>query len=443
MSISPLVAPSASTTVIDILTRLRDLAVGHGDRIAVIDAHRTLTYAELWQAVHAAGTGQRLGDRIVVPVAARPTAATVVAAFGVWLSGGIPMPVPANTRMTLLEPLLQQTDEIGHWCQPWRAHLHTGPGGRQITVTGGQPPTSSPVAAALGLTIGGTALLCAPLYAAAVFDTAVRQLLLGGTVVLRHEFNPRDWLDTIVETRADWAVLAAGQVMALIQQQDNLTGRLNIATGTLRRIVLPAAVPAINVGYLAALTAHTGAAVTTWYHAPVYDGALSTPGAVPARLTPLPGVLLRTVDPAGRPTPPGVAGLIEASSSSGATAHSADQPCTPAAQWRTSGDIGTIDGDGRLTLHRLDRARLYRASAGPADTAKVRVAALQQTLNAHPDVASHTVHVVPDAGGEPRAHVRVRASTASLTPAALARHCAALGTPCPAEHITITSSGEL
>ncbi|GAB3848738.1 hypothetical protein GCM10027610_070780 [Dactylosporangium cerinum] len=440
MSIAALVAPTASATVTDILTRLRDLAVGHGDRPAVIDAHRTITYAELWQAGHAARAGHRVGGRFVVPVAAHPSAATVVAALGVWLSGGIPMPVPAGTRMTLLEPLLRQTDEIGHWCQPWRAHLHTEPGGRQITVAGGLPPTSSPVSAALGLIIGGTALLCAPLYAGPVFDTAVRQLLLGGTVVLRPEFSPQDWLDTVVRTGADWAILAAGQVMALIQQQGDLTGGLEVATGTVRRIVLPAAVPAINVGYLAALTAHTGAAVSTWYHAPVYDGALSTPGGrVPAMLTPLPGVLLRTVDPASRPTPPGVAGLIEASSSSGATAHRADQPCTPAGQWRTSGDIGTIDGNGRLTLRRLDRARHYRA--GSADTAKVSVAALQQTLNAHRGVASHTVHVVPDADGEPRAHIRACTSTASLTTAALAQHCTAHGTPCPAEHITITSSG--
>ncbi|MFC5007489.1 hypothetical protein ACFPIJ_57985 [Dactylosporangium cerinum] len=442
MSSTSFAAAAASTTVQDILARLRDLAVLDGDRLAVIDAHRVVTFAELWHAGYEYVTQYR-SDRTVRPVPARPYAATITTALGIWLAGGIPMPVPAATRMTMLDPLVLQVDKIGHWCQPWRAHLHTEPGGQRLYVAGGEPPTNPRVGDALGLAAGGTALLCAPLSAAAVFDTAVRQLMLGGTVVLRPQFSPQDWLATVVETGADWAVLAPGQMVGLIQQQEDLPGWLDVAVRTLHRIVVPAAVPAINVGYLAALTAHTGAAVTTWYHAPVYDGALSTPGGDPATLTPLPGVLLRTVDPAGQPTPPGMAGLIEASSSSGATAHRADQPCTPAAQWRTSGDIGTIDGDGRLTLRRLDRARHYRTSAGPADTAKVRVAALQQTLNAHPGVASHAVHVVPDAGGVPRAHVRVRASTASLTSAALARHCAALDTPCPAEHITITSSGEL
>ncbi|MEV6925561.1 hypothetical protein AB0M46_13825 [Dactylosporangium sp. NPDC051485] len=441
---TPLAAAAASTTVGDIVARFHDLAVHHGDRIAVIDAHCTVTFADLWQAGYEFVARQQPGDRTVVPVPARPIAATIIAALGVWLTGGIPMPVPATARGKQVDAAALQADSVGHWCQPWRAHLHADHGGdRHVYITGGEPPTSPRVADAIGLTAGGTALLCAPLSVAAVFDTAVRQLLYGGTVVLRPEFSPDDWLATVVETGADWALLAAGQVMGLIQQQAALAGWLEVVTRTLRRIVVPAAVPATNATLLAALTARTGATVSTWYHAPTYDGAFSQSDGSPATLTPLPGLHLRTADPAGRPTLPGVAGLIEASSSSGATAHRADQPCMPAAQWRTSGDIGTLDADGNLTLHRLDAARRYLASEPTTDStdmAKVSVAALHQTLTAHRGIASHAVYVVPDAHGEPRAQIRAWSRT-GLTPAAVAQHCTAHGTPCRPEHITVTSVG--
>jgi hypothetical protein len=198
---------------------------------------------------------------------------------------------------------------------------------------------------------------------------------------------------------------------------------------------VPAAVPAVNTGYLAALTTHAGAAVTAWYHAPTYDGALSRAGGPPNVLTPLPGIHLRTVDPCGHTTPRGVAGLIEASSSRGATNHRADLPCTPAAAWRTAGDIGTLDHDGNLSLRRLEPARHYLDPGG----ARVTVAALRETLDAHPDITAHTIHVVPDDDGQRRARVEVWTHT-TLSPAAVARHCTDRGTATSAAHITVTDA---
>ena len=445
MTGTPFGAAAASTTARDIVAGFHDLAVHQPGRIAVIDAHHAVTFADLWQSAYEYVAAQQPGARTVVPVVARPTTATITAALGIWLVGGIPMPVPATARAKQVQLAARHADSVKHWCQPWRAHLRAEHGGRHVYVTGGEPPTNPRVADAIGLTAGGIALLCAPLSVAAVFDAAVRQLLRGGTVVLRPDFSVDDWLATVVETGADWALLAAGQVMELLRQQAALAGWQDIVTRTLHQVVVPAAVPAINAGYLDALTARTGATVTTWYHAPTYDGALSRPGQSSATLTPLPGLQLQTVDPAGRPTPPGVAGLIEASSSS-ATAHRADQPCLPATQWRTSGDIGTLDADGNLTLRRLDAARQYRASehttdkTNPAGVVTVSVAALRQTLTAHRGITSHAVHVVPDEHGEPRAQIRVWTRTA-LTPATVAHHCAANGTPCPPEHITVTSAG--
>ncbi|MGI5180163.1 hypothetical protein ACQEVZ_27945 [Dactylosporangium sp. CA-152071] len=427
-------AAPASATVRDITARFHHLATTQPDRVAIIDRHRSTTFADLWQLAYQDAV-HRPADQTIVPVAARPDAATMAAALGVWLTGGIPLPVPAAARLKTLNAAVQRATGVAHTCRPWRAYLHAEPGARHICVTGGVPPTDRRLGDAIGLTSGGTALITAPLHAAAIFEAAVRQLLAGGTIVLRHEFEPDDWLATAVETGADWAVLAAEQLIALIRHQEAIDGWLPVATRALRRVVVPAAVPAVNTGYLAALTTHAGAAVTAWYHAPAYDGALSRAGGPPNVLTPLPGIHLRIVDPCGRPTPHGVAGLIEASSSRGATSHRADLPCTPAGAWRTAGDIGTLDTDGNLTLRRLEPARHYLDPAG----ARVTVAALRETLDAHPDITAHTIHVVPDDDGQRRARVQVWTRTA-LNPAAVARHCAGRGTATSAAHIIVNDA---
>jgi hypothetical protein len=159
MTSTPFTA-AASTTVRDIVARIHELAVCNGDRIAVIDAYRTVTYGELWQAGRKAAAEQRPGDQLVVPVAARPTAATIIAALGVWLAGGIPMPVPATARTKLLDAVAGDADSVGHWCQPWRAHLHAEPGGRHVHLAGGESPTDPRVAGE-----PGAAVTAAPVHA--------------------------------------------------------------------------------------------------------------------------------------------------------------------------------------------------------------------------------------------------------------------------------------
>ncbi|MFF5230299.1 hypothetical protein [Dactylosporangium sp. NPDC000521] len=428
-------AAPASATARDIIARYHDLATTQPDRVAVIDPRGTTTFAGLWQLAYQ-DAAHRRAEHLIASIPARPTVATLAAALGVWLTGGVPLPVPVTMRPKTLHDAMQLAGSTTHTCRPWRAHLHTEPSGRHIYLVGGEPPTAPRLGDAIGLTASGTALITAPLHAAAIFETAVRQLLAGGTVVLRDEFEPDDWLATAVETGADWAVLAAGQVIALIRHHEAIDGWLPVATRSLRRIVVPAAVPAVNTGYLAALTSHAGAAVTAWYHAPTYDGALSRPGRPPNLLTPLPGVHLRTVDPYGRPTPPGVAGLIEASTSCGVTCHRADQPCTPAGAWRTAGDVGTLDEDGNLTLRRLEPAKHYLDPNGD----RVTVAALRVTLDAHPDITAHAIHVVPDEDGQRRARIHIWTQTTALTAAAVARHCTSRTTATSAAYITVTDT---
>ncbi|MER7273483.1 hypothetical protein ABT369_03405 [Dactylosporangium sp. NPDC000244] len=426
-------AASTSTTIRNIVARFRDHATSQPHRIAVIDAVGATTYGELWQQAYEYFAYHQPAAGAIVPIAVRPASATLAATLGVWLGGGIPLPIPNTTRPKLVATAVQRATRHTHHCRPWRAHLHAEQGSRYVYLAGGEPPTVPRIADAIGLTPGGIALIAAPLHRAAIFDIAIRQLCTGGTIVLRPDFTTDDWLATAVETGADWAILAPGMVLALLQHQDTMAGWLTVATRTLRRVVVPATVPAINVDHLAALTTGTDTTVTVWYHAPTYDGAHTTSQPFTV-LAPLPGTRLRVVDPTGRPTPPGMPGLIEGASSSDATAHRADQPCPPPTAWRTIGDIGTLTPAGNLTLTRLEPANHYLDPYG----VRTRVTALRQALTDHPDLTSTAVYIVPDQQGLRRAHVQAWTTTA-LTATALAHHCAAHGAAITAEQITITT----
>ncbi|WP_432824741.1 hypothetical protein [Dactylosporangium sp. CA-092794] len=440
MSSTNLVQSAAGTATTHAITdRFRQLATADGHRIAVIERDRTVTFAQLWQLAYQHVT-QRQPSGGIVPILAQPAAGTIAEALAVWLCGAIPLPIPLGIRATTISAAIAQTAQTTHQCQPWRAHLTTAYGGRHIWTAGGEPPTNPRVGTAIGLTPGGTALIAAPLHAAAIFETAIRHLLTGGTVVLQPQFIPAGWLHTATHTRPDWAVLAPGQIKALLQHRQHRPGWLGTATRTLRHVVVPATVPPPDANHLDDFATITDAAVTIWYHAPGYDGATTLTGAPATALTTLPGLRLRTVDPAGEPTPPGTAGLIEAASTtSTTTAHCADQPCPPPTAWRTNGDIGTLTSSLRLTLHRLEPTEHYLGPTGQ----RLRGTALRRTITAHPDIAAAAVHVIPDHHGRPRAQLRIWPRNGLATPLtadAIAAHCIAHDTPVFAHHILIAAT---
>jgi hypothetical protein len=428
----------SSTTARAIVDRFRELADADATRVAVLDRDRTTTFGQLWRMAYQRIADHRAGTATIVPILAQPTAGTIADALAVWLRGGIPLPIPFGMRAKTIDDTIARTAPVAHWCQPWRAHLHTEYGKRQIWLAGGEAPTTARLADAIGLTTGGTALIAAPLHAAAIFETAVRQLLAGGTIVLEPDFTPAGWLRTAADTHADWAVLAPGQIKALLQHRERLPGWLGVATRALRRVVVPATTTPAGPTHLADFAAAADVTVITWYHAPAYDGAATTTtSSTPPALNPLPGMRFRTVDPTGRANPPGAAGLIEAASTwCTAVAHRADQPCPPPRGWRTSGDIGTLTTAERLTVHRTVPTEHYLGPAGQ----RLRGTALRRTAAAHPAAAAVAVHVIPDEHGRARAQLRLWTHpdlTPPLTPAAVADYCTAQGTPVPAEHILV------
>ncbi|MFD0580929.1 class I adenylate-forming enzyme family protein [Dactylosporangium darangshiense] len=422
------------------MDRFRQLADADATRIAVVDRDRTTTFGQLWRMAYQRVADRRVGATAIAPLVAMPTVGAIADALAVWLCDGIPLPIPFGLRAKAVDDAITQTTTVAHWCQPWRAHLHTEYGIRHIWLAGGEPPTIPRVGDAIGLTTGGTALIAAPLHAAAIFEIAIRQLVAGGTVVLEPDFTPASWLHTAADTHADWAVLAPGQIKALLQHRERSPGWLGIATRALRRVVVPATIAPPTTDHLADFAAAADVTMTTWYHAPAFDGATATVDRSATALTALPGLRLRTVDPTGQPIPPGVAGLIEAASLAGCAtvAHRADQPCPPALAWRTSGDIGALTSDGRIIVRKLEPAEHYLTPANQ----RCRGTSLRRKLSAHPDIAAVAVHVVPDDHGRARAQVRVwprPGIVPPLTPRAVAAYCTAADTAVSAHHVLITS----
>ncbi|MEV6929661.1 hypothetical protein AB0M46_34930 [Dactylosporangium sp. NPDC051485] len=440
MSSAPtLLSAAGLTTAPTMVDQFRQLADADTTRIAVIDRDRTTTFGQLWRMAYQRVADRRASGTAVTPVVAMPTVGVIADALAVWLCDGVPLPIPFGLRAKTVSDAIAQTTTVAHWCRPWRAQLHTEYGGRHIWLAGGEPPTAPRVGDAIGLTTGGTALIAAPLHAAAIFEIAIRQLLVGGTVVLEPDFTPAGWLHTAAATHADWAVLAPGQIKALLQRE-RPPGWLGVATRALRRVVVPATITPPATNHLADFTAATDVIITTWYHAPAFDGAIATANRTAVALTALPGLRLRTVDPTGQPTPPGVAGLIEAASLAGCTTvgHRADQPCPQPMAWRTNGDIGTLTADGRLIVRKLEPAEHYLTPANE----RRRGTALHRALTAHPDIAAAAVHVVPDDHGRARAHIRVwprPGIVPPLTSSAVAAHCTAADTAVSTHHILINS----
>jgi hypothetical protein len=347
-----------------------------------------------------------------------------------WRAGTVPMPVPLGTRPAIVTAAVRAAASTGrHDCGPGLAHLpRHGP-----LLLGGAPPTSHRTAAAFGLHPTSSLLLgVGPAHPLAA-ELAIRQLVLGGTVVLAGD-DPDVWRNALDLYRPTVTLAGAELVQGLRRYRYGLPASVRSAD-TLRRVLVPVDIDGADADRLTAGAPNV--AVTAVYHRPgvgAATGALQPSAAGRAVFNAVPGTVLRVVRPTGRHLPVQRVGLLEASSDIGEAAHYAGQPCTPARTWRTAGDLATATSNGDVVLRRLQPPPTYTAGDGQ----RIPVAALTATAQRLLGVAAVQVLALPDPEGIVRAYLRITSGHPGLSAAAVAMACAAAGTPIPARAVTVT-----
>ncbi|GAA2341937.1 hypothetical protein GCM10010170_025760 [Dactylosporangium salmoneum] len=414
-----------------LIARFRALSVDRHARFAVIDAFGPITFAELWRRAYTVITRTPpVRPGAVQPLLGRPTADMIARLVAAWLTDTVPMPIRLGTPPATVAAAVRAAASTGrHDCGPWLAHLTS----HGAVLLGGAPPTSHRTAAAFGLHPASSLLLGADPAHPLAAELAIRQLVLGGTVVLAGG-DPDVWRSTLDLYRPTVTLASSELIRRLRHYPHGLPASVRTA-GTLRRILVPAEITDTDADWLTA--AAPDITVTAVYHRPGVGTATSTltAGAPAAAVfTAVAGTVLRVAGPNGRHVPAKRVGLLEASSHIGETAHHAGQPCTPAGTWRTAGDLATTTADGGIVLCRLPPPDTYTA----ADGQRITVAALTAATQRLPGVAAVHVLALPDPQGIVRAHLRVTSGRPGLNAAAVATACAAAGTPIPARAITIT-----
>lgn len=368
--------------------RLRALALRYPSRPAAVGTDHVITFGELFsEAARVAEAESKDGDRDGVTVLhASSSVSFLVRVCAALLAGRTPLVLPE--RIDAAEAVraaeeVRQARRAG--CRPWKAVL-TVLGGRQVpVVTHGESPTAPRKAYALGMRHGGCALIAAPLYLNGPFEFCLRQLLLGGTVILLSRFTTAGWLHALMKHRPDWGFLVPGQ----LQQVWDAVGdtAASQACVSLRHLVYSSAPcpPELRARLITAL----GPSLSEYYGTTLYDGTITSYDAHAG--TPLPGADLRVVDPQGRPCPAGVEGRVEGRSSCGLINHPAADPCLGDSSWRGVGDRGLLlPHAGRLRITEVD-------TPGRVIVAGVKVApdVTRRVLLAHPAVDVCTVTVRP------------------------------------------------
>ncbi|MFE5596578.1 class I adenylate-forming enzyme family protein [Streptomyces sp. NPDC056549] len=407
----------------DVVSKLHRIARQRPDYPAIIDRHGTTTFRDLYLA--ATQQAQELETHPdhssgVAVLRATPNAAFFIQVCAALMVGRTPLVLPARVPEAEALRAVQAARRCG--CQPWKAVLAVSGHGQVPVLTHGESPTVPRKARALGMRPGGRALFAAPMYLNGPFEFALRQLLLGGCIILTPRFEAEQWLESVRGHKPDWAFLVPTQIQ---QVWDACPPRaFHSACSSLRLLVHSSAPcpPQLHQRLAAALGPER---VAEYYGTTLYDGTFSPYTSRGAGGTPLPDAELRIVDPSRWPVEAGTQGIIEGRSRAGLISHRTDQPCTGRSEWQSVGDLGKRIKD-------TDRIEVTDVSVpGRAIVAgiKVAVAETHDTLSAHPAVQGCEIRVRPhDRFGSVLSAV-VQTTDPSLTPAVLRAWCAQRLTP--------------
>lgn len=407
----------------DVVGKLHRTARQRPDDPAVIDRHGTTTFRSLYLA--AARQAQDLethpdhGAGVAV-LRAAPSAAFFIQVCAALMSGRTPLVLAARVIEADALRDVQAARKAG--CRPWKAVLAVS-GHQQVPVlTHGESPAAPRKGRALGMRPGGRALFAAPMHLNGPFEFALRQLLLGGCIILAPRFAPAQWLESVHGHKPDWAFLVPTQIQQVWDARP--TRELRISCSSLRLLLHSSAPcpPTLRQRLTDVLGPER---VAEYYGTTLYDGTFSPYTSRGAGGSPLPDTELRIVDSSRWPIAAGTQGVIEGRSRAGLISHRVDQSCAGRSEWQGVGDLGKrIEDSDRIEV--TDVAVPGRAIVAGV---KVAVAETRDALSAHPAVRACEIRVHPhDRFGSVLSAV-VHTEDPALAPSALRTWCAQRLTP--------------
>jgi acyl-CoA synthetase (AMP-forming)/AMP-acid ligase II len=417
------VPPPGSAWYADVVGKLHRTARRRSDHPAVIDRHGTTSFRSLYLA--AARQAQDLethpdhGAGVAV-LRAAPSAAFFIQVCAALMVGRTPLVLPARVPEAVALRAVRAARRAG--CRPWKAVLAVS-GDRQVPVlTHGESPAAPRKARALGLRPGGRALFAAPMHLNGPFEFALRQLLLGGCIILAPRFEAEQWLESVRGHKPDWVFLVPTQIQQVWDARP--PRELHNACSSLRLLVHSSAPcpPQLRQRVADVLGPER---VAEYYGTSLYDGTFSPYTSRGAGGSPLPDTELRIVDSGRRPVAAGTQGAIEGRSRAGLISHRTDQPCTGRSEWQSAGDLGKrIEGTDRIEV--TDVAVPGRAIVAGV---KIAVAETHDTLSAHPAVRGCEIRVSPHTRFGSVLSAVVHTEDPTLTPSILRTWCAQRLTP--------------
>ncbi|WP_432104767.1 class I adenylate-forming enzyme family protein [Streptomyces sp. bgisy091] len=428
------------------LSALLDSAVrSAGDKEAVVHGEHRWTYREFADAARRAATvlreaGLRPGDRLAVMT--HNTPAFLFAAFGAWYAGATLVPMNHKFRAAEVERQLRHcgarlgvvdaeiqenafsADVDAKWlishpgtgpeslpadsfesllarAEPWQGEPGPDTDVAQILYTSGTSGnpkgcvhthrtvalTATYTAAAVPLRRDERFLVCMPIWHASPLNNwTMGTLLLGATVVLQREYEPRTMLETIERERitavfgAPIAFIAPVQTVAdlgsfdLTSVRSWIYGAGPLDADTTRLLMKAYGSENFHQVYGMSETGPVGASLSP-------DEQVAKAGSIGRGG--MPGVDLRVVRPDGADAEAGESGEIWLRSDTRMVGYLDDEAATAevfVGDWYRSGDLGRVDEDGFVTL--VDRMKDIIITGGE----NVASQEVEGALRGHPDI---------------------------------------------------------
>lgn len=272
---------------------------------------------------------------------------------------------------------------------------------------------------------GDRHLCVCPLYHSTALGFAGLALMVGSTVVIEREFEPRRFLETVERERINSVAIVPTMLHRLMALPDEVIRSYRLAT--LRAVVcvgaqLPAPLCERALSLLGPVLYNVyGATETGLVSVATPDDLRALPGTIGR---PLHGVSVRLLDEDGREVPRGEVGELFVRSPMLVEGYHADDEATRASMRDghfSVGDLARVDEAGRYMI--VGRRREMVISGG----VNIYPAEVEAVIDRHPAVAQSAVIGVadPEWGERLRAFVVLRGATAGDPAAELKSWCRA------------------